>query len=1037
MTHRTPSAPDPASSGSTSSGASRDALGFVVAPVGSPHRSSARIAVVLLALIVAAAVILNVTTYQTTRMRLVSEIRARIDRDAENRHREIRAVLAQLERDAVLVGSDLAGRGGDDVGRRLERASRALGLKAVELVGASGSTLAAYGPILDPRATPEVVARARATGRSAARVVTPPSRGEPGAPGLQTTEIVMAVPVGGSRRPTAQTVAVMHVSTEALLLSTLAGAPPTSVHGGAYLSGIEGDQVVILSVTPPGSGLARGERVSAASATGRAAWSAAHNDNRQIEINGAPDGPLWSATRYVPELGVGLVVQADRTELLRGIQTTLGALITLDLGVLLLAGSVAWFWRRRQAQGLMEREMTVAREQSARIQALFDNAFDAIVFFDGRGRVMSANRAALVMFQREDHEMLGMPIQSFLRWGVAGRPGAFEPMTLGTVTSSEALRADGTQLAVEYSLACAGKGDDLVYTAIIRDVSERLESEQRVQAFAEGLEIANRRLEEANAQLEEASRLKTEFLANTSHELRTPLNGMIGFLQLVLDGLCDSRDEERDFLNQALQCSRHLLGLINDVLDIAKIEAGKLSLDIEAVDVAAMFGEVYTLTHVQAAQKGITLQFVPPPLPTSVRGDFGKIKQVLVNLVGNSLKFTARGSIVVRATEHRDLGHTMFEVVDTGIGIPVERQKVIFEKFTQGDGSATRKYGGAGLGLAISRSLVELMGGIIGVHSEGDAKGTRMFFSIPVWREDEEAVEPNEPESDQIAGPSGGPLVLIVEDDRVFRRFLVELLHRNGYRTVETPHAEGGWMLATRLMPSTILLDYALSSPADASMRTGWDLAERLAGDPRTRHVPVIFLTGFESEVKERLAASTFGRRPEHLTKPVEGSVLIQRMRQILDERDGQVARVLLADDDPMVAAYVRKVLPEDRYRLEVVNNGEECLHVLRMQPKGYDLLLLDLTMPDVSGYDVLRRLALNPSTARLPVLVLTNYPEARTDEERRLLEQELVLEVIAKSAVHENPQMLAHVLDWHMQVASENRSQDETGESPGKRRAA
>ena len=173
-----------------------------------------------------------------------------------------------------------------------------------------------------------------------------------------------------------------------------------------------------------------------------------------------------------------------------------------------------------------------------------------------------------------------------------------------------------------------------------------------------------------NAQLEEASRLKSEFLANTSHELRTPLNGMIGFLQLVLDGMCDNRDEERDFLKQALQCSRHLLGLINDVLDIAKIEAGKLTLDIERVDVHRLFDEVYTVTHVQAAQKGIKLLFEPPEDKTvQVRGDFGKIKQVLINLVGNSLKFTPKGTITVRASGHPDLGHFMFEVVDTGIGI--------------------------------------------------------------------------------------------------------------------------------------------------------------------------------------------------------------------------------------------------------------------------------------------------------------------------------------------------------------------------------
>src|SRR5262249_25617424 len=152
-----------------------------------------------------------------------------------------------------------------------------------------------------------------------------------------------------------------------------------------------------------------------------------------------------------------------------------------------------------------------------------------------------------------------------------------------------------------------------------------------------------------------------------------------------------------------------------------------------------------------------------------VRGDFGKIKQILINIVGNSLKFTPSGSITVRATPHPEPGHFMFEIVDTGIGIHPERQQAIFEKFIQGDGSTTRKYGGTGLGLAITRSLVELMGGIIGVHSEGEGKGTRMYFSLPIWREESESSDPrDDAPSDQVSGPAGGPLVLVVEDDPVF-----------------------------------------------------------------------------------------------------------------------------------------------------------------------------------------------------------------------------------------------------------------------------
>ena len=196
----------------------------------------------------------------------------------------------------------------------------------------------------------------------------------------------------------------------------------------------------------------------------------------------------------------------------------------------------------------------------------------------------------------------------------------------------------------------------------------------------------------------------------------------------------------------------------------------------------------------------------------------------------------------------------MFEVVDTGIGIPVERQKVIFEKFTQGDGSTTRKYGGAGLGLAISRSLVELMGGIIGVHSEGDGKGTRMFFSIPVWREDEEAVEPNEPESDQIAGPSGGPLVLIVEDDRVFRqlpgrRCCTATATAPSRR--RTPRADGCSPPGSCRRRSCCSTTRCRARRTPACARAGTS-PSGIAGDPRTRHVPADLPSpASTSEVKE------------------------------------------------------------------------------------------------------------------------------------------------------------------------------------------
>jgi CheY-like chemotaxis protein len=410
------------------------------------------------------------------------------------------------------------------------------------------------------------------------------------------------------------------------------------------------------------------------------------------------------------------------------------------------------------------------------------------------------------------------------------------------------------------------------------------------------------------------------------------------------------------------------------------------------------------------------------------------VKQILINLVGNSLKFTSSGSIRIRAVAHPDLGHVMFEVADTGIGIPADRQKLVFEKFTQGDGGTTRRYGGTGLGLAISRSLVELMGGIIGLQSEGEGRGTRMYFSLPVWSDTaEELPAHDEAPGDRIEGPSGGALVLVVEDDSIFRRFLTTLLHQHGYRTIEARHAEGGWVLARRLRPNVVVLDYALSCAEGANLRTGWDLAERITSDSATRHIPLIFVTGFDGELREKLRATAFARKPHHLMKPIDSNALMGKIEELVGGKSDRMIRVLMADDDPSVTAFVSKVLPSGKYHVEIASNGEQCLHFLRTQPRGFDVLLLDLMMPQVSGYDVLREMTLTGTAPDLPVLVLTNFPEARNAEERRLLEEGLVLDVLPKTAVHDNPQLLPHVIDWQMQVAySESEQTRDLPRKPG-----
>ena len=1028
----------------TAVSASRNAVSFLLAKGSDSRRESRRIAAGLLALAVLSIALLNIGIYSSAQNRLQADGWSRLVANTEGKRQEIVDVLDRVESQAIYVAeqpmvldwAQLAASGAlfkverNGLIDELDRSAESFGFQSFALYSLEGEQLVAGATAPKPHPeTSDLVKRAAGTGRNQIAELHHTERGW----ALVSVAVPMVIE-GFDKTPT---VLVGHVLIADVLHPVLSAWPGFKSSAGAYLVAREGEQLVYISAPPGPDAVWRGTHARIGDPSARAAAMAVVGVESNVEVVGADQRDVWAVTRSVPGLEWGLVGQADRADMMAGMRGTLFGLLLLDLAMALLGASAFWFWKRQYATGLARSEMNITRRHAERVQAIFDTAFDAIVTFGGDGRVRTVNRAAERLFGCAASDMQGEPIKNYLRTssGRAHEPGGPSEDRAsdspGAVMRSEAVHSDGSVVPVEYSLGRAGEGDELVHTAILRDVRERVESERRIRDFAEGLEASNRRLEEVNAQLEEASRLKSEFLANTSHELRTPLNGMIGFLQLVLDGMCDTREEERDYQRQAMQCSKHLLGLINDVLDIAKIEAGKLTVEIGRVDAQHLFEEVYTITHVQAAQKGIKLNFDVPETDSAVRGDFGKIKQIIVNLVGNSLKFTPSGAITVRATPHPELGHFMFEVIDTGIGIPENRQRVIFEKFTQGDGSTTRRFGGTGLGLAISKSLVELMGGIIGVESEGEGKGTRMYFSLPLWSDEElEAVsEVQEGEEDQIHGPSGGSLALIVEDDTAFRKYLVALLNQRGYRTIEAKSAESGWLLARRLHPAVIVLDYALTSAESAVMRTGWDLAERIAKHEQTRHIPMIFVTGFEAEVQEKLRSTAFAKKPAHLVKPIEGSALIERIEQMVGDESDAMIRILMADDDPSVAAYIRKVLPEDRFLVEMATNGEECLQILRAQPNGFDLLLLDLMMPEVSGWDVLREMALANVHKDLPVLVLTNYPEPRSDEERRLLEDGLVLEVVPKSKVHENPKMLGHVIDWHLQVSEEGDGDSKDGQ--------
>jgi PAS domain S-box-containing protein len=657
-------------------------------------------------------------------------------------------------------------------------------------------------------------------------------------------------------------------------------------------------------------------------------------------------------------------VRLARTHRQASAQARTALLIMGGGGVLVFGIAVISLIMIRRDHAERRRAERALRDSETLLSQFMENLPIGVMVVDTQLRPRFANNAAIDIVGTSVLVDVGEePLPLFRTRDQSSYPEARRPLNQAlrgqsTTVDDAAVQVDGRLTPIQVSAAPIYDASGRIAYAIaaFSDITERRRSEEALRGAKESAEAANR--------------TKSEFLARMSHELRTPLNSVIGFASILLKNRTGAFGEaDIAYLDRILQNGKHLLLLINDVLDLAKVEAGKVEVETNAIHLGDLLSSVAAQFDAQLAQSAVRLNLVVPDSLDPVLTDEARLRQVLLNLVGNAVKFTERGAITLIVEAAADATHAERIIVrDTGIGIPADRLDAVFAAFEQAESSTARKFGGTGLGLPISRALCALLGYELTVQSQ---VGTGTEFSILLTRRPAQSgdLQPHAP-ADAAVAPGCEPLVLVVDDEADSRELLTHCIEEFGCRAITAESADDALRTARECRPDLITLDLLMPGT------DGWELLAQLKADPELAAIPVVIASVVAQENRSTVLGSV-----DILQKPVERDDLFAVLQRNLA---AEATSILLVDDDPEALQLLSRLLAEYGADLRTAVDGRDALRVLfDFEP---DLVITDLLMPVMDGMAFIDVLRSTTRFCRVPVIVVT--AKDLTTEDRARLER-------------------------------------------------